>query len=149
MLTDAPTPELAWSDALVLGYAPLDDVHEKFVEVLAHLKRCADTELSAALDAVITHAESHFALEDRWMRDTEFPPRACHIDEHAAVLQSAYEVRDLLKSGNTVATRDFAEALIRWFPGHATHLDSALSHWMFKRQHAGKPVVFRRTIAPR
>jgi len=36
---------------------------------------------------------------------------------------------------------------VKWFPGHATHLDSALAQWMFKREHGGKPVVFRRQAA--
>lgn len=147
MSTHSPSPDLRWSDALVLGYAPLDHVHEEFVETLAVLRRCVDTELGTALSAFIAHAESHFELEDRWMRDTEFPPRDCHIEEHAAVLKSAYEVRDLLAGGDFAVTRSFAEELARWFPGHATHLDSALSHWMFKRQHAGKPIVLRRAAS--
>jgi hypothetical protein len=43
--------------------------------------------------------------------------------------------------------RSLVQALVDWFPGHAAHLDSALAHWMFKRQFGGKPVVLRRTIA--
>ena len=42
--------------------------------------------------------------------------------------------------------RGMPPELAEWFPGHATHLDSALSHWMSKQNFGGKPVVLRRNI---
>jgi hemerythrin len=82
------------------------------------------------------------------MLQTEFPPRECHLDEHAAVLRSAEEVREHVTAGRLDAVRSFTEALANWFPGHAAHLDSALAHWLVKRRHGGKPVVFRRHLKP-
>ena len=37
--------------------------------------------------------------------------------------------------------------LARWFPAHADYLDAALSHWLFKHRHGGKPVILRRRLA--
>ena len=49
--------------------------------------------------------------------------------------------------GSAVALcRDLTKALVDWFPGHATHLDSALAHWLSKQRFGGKPVVIRRRI---
>jgi hypothetical protein len=39
-------------------------------------------------------------------------------------------------------------ALADWFPG-TPQMDSALSHWMVKRSHGGKPVVLRRNVLAR
>ena len=85
------------------------------------------------------------------MRETVFPPRDCHIDEHAAVMKSVRDVQALLASADDncreqahLTARALALALQDWFPGHATHLDSALSHWMCMQRHGGKPVVLRR-----
>jgi hemerythrin len=83
------------------------------------------------------------------MRETDFPARDCHIDEHAAVLKSSGEVLALALNGNTSEPRRFVEELARWFPGHATYLDSALAAWMCKRQYGGKPVVLHRQPAAR
>lgn len=142
-------PALVWSDAFLLGYTPMDHMHEEFVQVVQHLRTCTDDEVPSALEAVIAHLEQHFGEENRWMRETEFPARDCHIDEHAAVMKSAYEVKELVEQGERWIPRDFARELARWFPGHADYLDSALAHWMFKRQHAGKPIVLRRDLALR
>ena len=51
-----------------------------------------------------------------------------------------------LAEGNVALCRDLTEALVDWFPGHATHLDSALAHWLSKQRFGGKPVVIRRNI---
>ena len=136
-----------WNDSYLLGYGPMDDTHREFVEVVQRLSTCADADLEKNLAEFRAHAEAHFDMENRWMRDTEFPPRDCHIDEHAAVMGSVKEVQELLANGNLKhvgIARGLIAELINWFPGHAIHLDSALSHWMVKRSHGGKPVVFRK-----
>jgi len=148
---DIPTAtddELRWSDALLLGYAPMDQVHQEFVDTVSALLHASDAELPARLADFERHARAHFGEEDRWMRETEFPARDCHIDEHAAVLRSVEQVGELLaQQGNTGECRRLARELMRWFPGHADYLDSALAAWMCKRRLGGKPVVLRRGVA--
>lgn len=138
--------ELSWSDNLLLGYEPMDAVHREFVVQIASLSQCADAELADELVRLRAHLMEHFDAEDALMLQHDFPPRDCHIDEHAAVLQSADEVLALVRAGDTATGRDFVAHLAAWFPGHTTHLDSALAHWMVKRLHGGKPVVLRRQM---
>lgn len=140
------TTTLIWDDQLLLGHAPMDELHEEFVGLAAQLQTAQDAQLPQLLEAMEVHLKHHFAEEDQWMNTTSFPPRDCHIDEHAAVLKSVAEVRDLLNQGNIDACRRLITALVEWFPGHATHLDSALAHWMSKQRFGGKPVVIKRNI---
>ena len=141
--------KLAWEDSYLLGYNPMDDMHREFVEVCDALLACGDSEVLANLEAFARHAEKHFAEEDKWMKETDFPPKDCHVDEHAAVLKSVYQVIEVVKQGDVAEGRRLAAALADWFPGHAFHLDSALAHWMVKRSHGGKPVVLRRNAVAR
>ena len=128
---DTPTP-LQWHDGLLLGYQPMDATHEEFVLRVAALQQATDAELPARLEPFAEHAVRHFGEEDRWMEQTQFPARECHIDEHAAVLKSVREVQALLAQGHTGPCRRLAQELAQWFPGHADYLDSALAHWMCK-----------------
>lgn len=143
-MSDVP---FAWSDAFVLGHEPMDATHREFVDLVGALQRAPDERLPALLAQFEAHARRHFAEEDRWMRDTEFPPRDCHIDEHAAVLRSLEQVRELADAGDLSEVRRLADALADWFPGHADWLDSALAHWLCKRAYGGKPVIVRRDLA--
>ncbi|MDR3066666.1 MULTISPECIES: bacteriohemerythrin [Comamonas] len=140
------TATLVWGDHLLMGNGPMDELHEEFVELIALLQTGEDSELPGLLQAMESHLLHHFAEEDQWMLSTGFPPRDCHIDEHAAVLKSVAEVRIQLAEGHVALCRDLTRALVEWFPGHATHLDSALAHWLSKQRFGGKPVVIRRNI---
>jgi len=137
---------MQWSDDLRLGYGPMDETHEEFVQLIGECQLALDDELPSLMEKLENHALAHFQEEDRWMEETSFPPRECHMEQHEAVLTSIREVRDLLASGHIDVARSLVEALASWFPNHATHLDSALAHWMFKHQYGGKPVVIHRSI---
>jgi hemerythrin len=139
---------MQWSDEHLLGYAPMDDTHREFVARVDALLGCQDGDFPARLEAFERHAAAHFAEEDAWMERTDFPPKDCHVDEHAAVLRSVRQVMELVRQGDIAEGRRLAAALADWFPGHAFHLDSALAHWMVKRSYGGKPVVLRRNVAP-
>ena len=80
-------PSLAWTDGFVLGHEPMDATHREFVALVGALQTEPEERLEALLGEFEAHARRHFGDEDRWMRDTDFPPRDCHIDEHAAVLR--------------------------------------------------------------
>lgn len=133
-----------WEDRYLLGYAPMDDTHREFVDLVNALLTVDDDALPAALEAFAVHAEAHFAQENGWMVAEDFPARDCHIDEHDKVLASVNELREQVATGEREIVRELALALKDWFPGHADYMDSALSTWMVKRAHAGKPLIFRR-----
>ncbi|MDO8769252.1 MAG: hemerythrin domain-containing protein [Burkholderiaceae bacterium] len=137
---------IRWNDKYLLGYAPMDEIHEEFVQIVKQLQLAGDSELPILLAVLETHTRSHFEMENALMNETKFPARDCHIDEHAAVLKSIEDVKPLVASGNFDVCRRLANELATWFPGHADYLDSALSHWMCKKSFGGKPVVIRRSI---
>ena len=147
-MTTGPTTEDAfiWSDKFILGYRPIDETHEEFVDLVRQMEAAQDHDLPPLLALFAEHAKSHFDLENQLMVETDFPPRDCHIDEHAAVMKSIEEVLALVNDGQYAYGRSLIDELIRWFPSHADHLDSALAHWMCKRSLGGKPVVLRRNL---
>ena len=138
---------LSWSDRLLLGFPDIDAEHREFVDCVQALQLAGADTVAQRLEAFAQHARKHFETEDRWMQDTGFPPRQCHIDEHAAVLKSVAEVQALVAAGNTGIVKSLADELARWFPGHADHLDSALAAWLCKQRWNAKPVVIRRGIS--
>ena len=144
--THAPSAAIEGHDGLLLGYEPMDQVHQEFVQCVADLQQAPDAQLAEHMDALLEHARRHFGDEDRWMQETQFPARECHIDEHAQVMQSIVQVRQLVAQGQFEVCRRLARELASWFPGHADYLDSALAAWMCKREHGGKPVVLHRRL---
>lgn len=140
---DIEAPQAA-SRVSELGYTPMDIIHAELDGLLARAEQTSDEGWIPLLEEIDAHLRSHFSDEDRWMEETAFPPRDCHMDEHAAVLRSSEGVLALARGGDLQPSRGFVEELGRWFPGHADYLDSALAAWMCKRSFGGKPVVLHR-----
>ena len=143
----SPATPLIWNDSLLLGEPEMDAVHEQFVAGIALLANAPQHDVADALASLERQATSHFETEDTWMRETDFPARECHINEHAAVSASIAGVRRRVAAGEAAAAYELAQALADWFPGHADYLDSALAHWMCKQRWGGKPVVLRRGVS--
>ena len=140
------TEKISWSDNMLVGYTPMDDEHHAFVDMIERMQSATADELPPLLDQFSKIAHAHFESENKMMEETQFPPRECHIDEHTAVLKSVAEVQELLAEGQFHIGASLVDELAKWFPGHVTHLDSALSHWMCKKQLGGKPVVIKRSL---
>lgn len=122
----------------------MDRVHEEFHELLVAL-RSAPLECAAdALLALITHTRDHFAQEDRWMLEYNYPIRDCHIQEHSDVLASLIEVHERLCRNDNRALSRLIDALESWFPAHVQHLDSALAQWIVHRRRGAQPIMLRR-----
>lgn len=138
---------IVWGDDMLLGFTPMDSVHEEFVKCVAAVQAAPDHELLLQVMRLQDHLRSHFSEENRWMEENNFPAKECHINEHTAVQSSVAEVLLEVGEGNFTVARRLADELTHWFPGHATYLDSALAHWMCKISLGGKPVVLRRNIA--
>lgn len=138
-----------WTDGYLLGYEPMDATHREFVECVDALLGADDAHVPAALDAFIDHALRHFAQERHWMEASQFPARACHVEEHDKVMASVLQVRSLVAQGDCRYVRELALELARWFPGHADQMDSALAQWMVRKSLGGAPVVLRRDVISR
>lgn len=127
-----------------LGDSELDEVHREFAQLIGALADCSAAQMPGTMSALGAHCRSHFGAEDAWMEESDFPARACHQQEHAAVLASIEGVTRRVAAGDIAAGRTLAAALAEWFPAHTIHLDSALVHWRSKRRWGGKPVVLQR-----
>jgi hemerythrin len=148
-MTNTTLNSVTWNDTMLVGYAPLDRVHQEFVLCIDAVLHASEAGMAAAMTALQAHTREHFQMEERWMEETTFPARGCHADEHGAVLRSVTEVCELVASGDARAVRPLMKALLEWFPAHADQMDSALAHWMCQRKHGGAPVVLRRGVIER
>lgn len=138
------SPGFTWHDTFSLHHHSMDDSHREFVECVNALLTVPDADLGAALDSFTDHARRHFGDEDNAMRETAYGSSGCHIDEHAAVLSSAAEVRALLTQGQPAVVRSFAQALANWFPEHVRVMDQGLASWLIQRQLGGSPITLQR-----
>lgn len=90
-----------------LGDPGLDDDHRELERLIDAVAGAPADALLAAFDAMHAHASQHFATEDEELREMKDGNASCHLDEHAAVLKSFGEVREVIgpDPGSAVAER--------------------------------------------
>jgi len=127
-----------------IGHPRLDDEHGEFVELAMQLRAANDDALLFVYDTLHAHARSHFAFEESLMAPYEFASKACHVEEHAAVLKSFEEVREAVLGGRSRIARSLADQIIAWLPEHVDALDRHLAKFIFFQKTGGAPVLLRR-----
>lgn len=143
-------------NALSLGDPTLDQDHAELLRLIHRLRDASLTEAVPALDQLRTHAAKHFEIEDADLRRVRDGNAKCHLDEHAAVLQSLGEVGEILAApaaASELQTRQsmlsrLVADLMRWLPEHVQQMDAAVANFRTKERLGGAPVVIARKPPP-
>ena len=118
-----------------VGYQPMDDLHREFRNLLIALASPEGGYHGETLLALHEHLLRHCAVEDRWMKGSDFPACACHRQEHEMLLEVVSEVRRRFDAGDVEVVQRLAAELPRWFEIHANTMDAALAFHL--REHSG------------
>lgn len=117
---------LVWSDELVLGEPRTDVTHQEFIDLL---NATADSDAAQRLpkyQELLVHTVAHFAQEERWMLACGVQSDFCHFSQHSSVLEVMKEVERRALAGETDLIGQMLEALVEWFPMHASSMDAGL-----------------------
>lgn len=118
---------IEWTDALQLDYAPMDNIHRKFVALLAQMQTAEDSQLTQHWQSVLEHTEHQFRTEDGWMRKTRFSSADQHMLQHRVVLNVMREGLHKGRAGELAPLREMAMELGTWFAKHTQSHDAALA----------------------
>ena len=132
---------------LAVGHEAMDATHKEFAVLIELLLRCTTLDVRQHLLKLERHVIAHFTQENEWMVSSRCPGADCHIDEHAAVLSSITEVRELVDRDALPLeiVHELAEHLEQWFPAHTARLDASLAAWLCKKSYGAQPLVLRRS----
>jgi hemerythrin len=81
-----------WSPAYSVNIQTIDNQHLELVNILNRLfvavsKREGDKVIAGILDALISYTQTHFALEERLLRQAQYKDLEAHMEEHKKLLE--------------------------------------------------------------
>lgn len=81
-----------WSSDYSVNIKTIDDQHQELVNILNRLfvavsKREGDKAIAGILDALMSYTQTHFALEERLMREAKYKDIESHMEEHRKLLE--------------------------------------------------------------
>jgi len=134
---------LAWSDELVLGDPRTDVTHQEFIDLLNATSDSDAGEQLPKYQALLAHTVEHFAQEERWMLACGVQPDFCHFSQHASVLEVMKEVERRALAGDIDLIAKMLEALVEWFPMHASSMDAGLVTFLKEKEFDTASETFR------
>ena len=137
---DALRPLLAWKPGYGLGIPAVDHEHRELFDLVNDLHASlfeTDSEATVMdfLGELFSKISSHFALEEKLMRDGRYAELPAHKADHERLLDEVRDLMDDYEDGGHVDLEQFAVELERWFSLHFSTHDAALHRW-----HAPPPV---------
>lgn len=122
---------IEWKDKYRTGIAEVDHEHQELVALINALheetKKPGDVDVEGFFGDLLAAISSHFALEERAMREAKYPELSAHKNDHERLLD---DLRDIMDSGSAAEadTRSDAlgSALDAWFSVHFATFDARL-----------------------
>lgn len=124
---------LQWKPAYSLGIASVDHEHQQLIglinEVYGHLdQESGPDKIEACLEDIYAGIASHFALEERFMREAKYGEYLAHKEEHEDLLDQLRDMMDDFVDDPGSARESLQSALSDWFSTHFSTYDARLHH---------------------
>jgi len=123
---------IEWDDRYAIGIPAVDHEHRRLIELVNDLHKAlmVDGESRRCglfFEEVYTAISAHFALEERFMRETAYFGYAEHKRDHERLLDDLRDLMEDYESGETDFRGDrLSERLREWFGQHFQTLDAKL-----------------------
>jgi len=122
---------LTWKSEYSVGVASVDDEHREMIgminSVYAQLGQSTDVyEIEACLEDIFVAISSHFALEERLMREADYDEYEGHKNDHEDLLDEIRDLVDEFVADAVAGGRVLEERLSIWFSRHFATFDARL-----------------------
>ncbi|HOO71715.1 MAG TPA: bacteriohemerythrin [Spirochaetota bacterium] len=119
---------IKWNDRYLVNIKSIDEQHIKLVEMINKLKiSLSQNEDSEVIKSILVgmgeYAREHFDLEERFMRETDYPLFGEHKREHDYFKREIARFQKYFYAGRARLTAQILTFLSSWFKGHLMGTD--------------------------
>uniref|UniRef100_A0A831UAW2 Bacteriohemerythrin n=1 Tax=Geobacter metallireducens TaxID=28232 RepID=A0A831UAW2_GEOME len=114
---------ITWSDTLSVKVKQFDDQHKKLVDMVNQLFDAMKTGkgnqvMGDILKQLIAYTQTHFAAEERLMKQYGYPDFEAHKKEHNALVMQVLDLQKQFQEGKAVLTQNVMTFLRDWLSKH-------------------------------
>jgi len=122
---------LQWKPSFTLGVPSVDHEHRELISLInavyGHLDNAsAPDEIESCLEDIYAAISSHFALEERHMREARYAEYQAHKDEHEELLDQLRDMMDGFVDDPLAGEEVLQTRLADWFGQHFATFDARL-----------------------
>ena len=122
---------IKWRDEFSVGIEEVDHEHREMIELINGLHDVMQVgadqvQVVDLLGEIYAHIASHFALEEKMMRDTHYPDYEVHKEDHETLLDDLRDIMDEVEDDGTFDAMQLSNDLNLWFSDHFAEFDAKL-----------------------
>ena len=122
---------LQWRDEFSVGIAEVDHEHRELIELIGKLQQDLQTgnntqKIMLSLGEIYAQISSHFALEEKMMRNTRYQAYPEHKEDHETLLDDLRDIMDDVEDDGILDEVQLSDDLNRWFSDHFRTHDAKL-----------------------
>lgn len=119
---------ITWNDSLSVKVKQFDDQHKKLVEMLNQLFDAmkagkGSLVVEDILKQLIAYTQTHFAAEERLMKQYCYADLETHKKEHNALVVQVLDLQKQFQDGKAVLTQNVMTFLRDWLSKHIQGVD--------------------------
>jgi hemerythrin len=119
---------LQWQEEYSVGVKELDDQHQNLLNIINSLLSEKEDEfdqnkLSIAISAMIHHAYIHFATEEQYLAQANYPDFKPHVLDHVGFIMKTLELSLKVKDGTRENRLELLSYLKNWYSSHVLGID--------------------------
>ena len=124
---------IEWREEFSIGIPAVDLEHRDLIELINDLhgllgESASQEQVLDSLGEVFAQISAHFALEEKYMRDTRYPDLDSHKDSHETLLDELRDIMDRVQDDGSYDERRLSRELNYWFSVHFRTHDAKLHH---------------------
>lgn len=128
-------PIIKWDDSFSVGNDRIDAEHQKWIAMYnqAHDKMMAmgrkdHREIAySALAQMLEYTRYHFASEEQWMKDINYPGFERHRQKHELFLRRVQKIRNEYDKGNPMLNSELMKVMENWLMNHILKEDKKIA----------------------
>ncbi len=120
-----------WKEEFSVGVAEVDHEHQELIESINQLYRSVQEgvtrkQVIEGLGDIFAQIAAHFALEEKFMRESHYRAYRDHKDDHEALLDDLRDIMDEVEDDGDFDEKRLSIDLDRWFSDHFRTHDAKL-----------------------
>ncbi len=128
-------PLIEWSETFSVGMPEVDHEHREMIDLINALharmsEEASDDAVLAFLGEIHARISSHFALEEKIMREARYAGYGSHKQDHERLLDEIRDLMDERETGTEFDEAAFAARLRAWFTEHFRSEDARLHKYL-------------------
>lgn len=117
---------MTWEDKYVTNVSAADEQHQEIFRLVNALDEAVDQGKEAieeALNALVPYVVDHFATEEKYMQETDFPDYEAHKKMHDDLVATVSDLVEKFKAGEAEITHDTTAFVRDWLYNHIPNTD--------------------------